>query len=70
MTPRRSPVPPSRALPPDGEAWRAVLDRDARYDGRFVYGVTSTGIFCRPSCASRRPRRDRVRFFADAAAAA
>ena len=41
-------------------------------DGRFVYAVTSTGIYCRPSCPSRRPRRDRVRFFdaPDAARAA
>jgi AraC family transcriptional regulator, regulatory protein of adaptative response / methylated-DNA-[protein]-cysteine methyltransferase len=58
-----------RAPPPAGRAWRAVLGRDARYDGRFVYGVTSTGVFCQPSCPSRRPRREHVRFFADAAAA-
>lgn len=45
-------------------SWRAVQDRDARYDGDFVYAVSSTGIYCRPSCPSRRPRRDRVRFFA------
>ena len=52
--------------------WPAVLARDSRADGRFVYAVTSTGIYCRPSCPSRRPRRDRVRFFeaADAARAA
>lgn len=53
-------------------AWQAIATRDPRADGRFVYGVTSTGIFCRPTCASRRPRRDRVRLFAapaDAAAA-
>jgi AraC family transcriptional regulator, regulatory protein of adaptative response / methylated-DNA-[protein]-cysteine methyltransferase len=43
--------------------WAAVLARDPRSDGRFVYAVTSTGIYCRPSCPSRRPRRDRVRFF-------
>ncbi len=53
----------------DHDAWRAVVDRDALYDDRFVYGVTSTGVFCRPSCPSRRPRRDRVRYFADPAAA-
>jgi AraC family transcriptional regulator, regulatory protein of adaptative response / methylated-DNA-[protein]-cysteine methyltransferase len=57
------------AVPPVPDAWRAVLERDARYDGRFVYAVTSTGIFCRPSCASRRPRRERVRFFPDPGAA-
>ena len=51
------------------DAWHAVLHRDARFDGRFVYGVSSTHVFCRPSCPSRRPRRDRVQFFSDAAAA-
>jgi AraC family transcriptional regulator of adaptative response/methylated-DNA-[protein]-cysteine methyltransferase len=50
--------------------WKQVLDRDAGTG--FVYGVQSTGIFCRPSCPSRRPDRTRVRFFdttAEAAAA-
>lgn len=46
-----------------GKRWRAVLSRDARFDGRFVYGVRSTGIYCRPSCSSRKPRRGRVVFF-------
>jgi AraC family transcriptional regulator of adaptative response/methylated-DNA-[protein]-cysteine methyltransferase len=50
--------------PPPDRAWRALLQRDGTFDGRFVYGVTSTRIFCRPSCPSRHPRRDRVRFFA------
>ena len=43
--------------------WRIVLARDRRYDGAFVYGVRSTGVYCRPSCASRRPRREQVAFF-------
>jgi AraC family transcriptional regulator, regulatory protein of adaptative response / methylated-DNA-[protein]-cysteine methyltransferase len=43
--------------------WRAVLARDPGYDGAFVYAVRSTGIYCRPSCASKKPRRDRVTFF-------
>ena len=43
--------------------WTAVSTRDAHADGLFVYGVTSTRIYCRPSCASRKPRRDRVEFF-------
>jgi len=43
--------------------WQAVLARDASRDGAFVFGVTSTGVYCRPSCPSRRPRRDRVQFF-------
>jgi AraC family transcriptional regulator of adaptative response/methylated-DNA-[protein]-cysteine methyltransferase len=45
--------------------WQQVLARDARQDGRFVFAVRTTGIFCRPSCPSRRPRRDSVEFFAD-----
>src|ERR1051326_5241104 len=52
--------------------WRAVTDRDRGADGTFVYAVQSTGVYCRPSCPSRRPRRDRVTFFeasADARAA-
>ena len=40
-----------------GEAWAAVLARDRAYDGRFVTGVLTTGIYCRPSCAARHPRR-------------
>jgi AraC family transcriptional regulator of adaptative response/methylated-DNA-[protein]-cysteine methyltransferase len=45
------------------DRWQAVLARDRRYDGAFVYAVRSTGIYCRPSCASRRPRRTQVTFF-------
>lgn len=40
-----------------------MAERDTKADGTYVYGVTSTGIYCRPSCPSRRPRADRVRFF-------
>jgi AraC family transcriptional regulator of adaptative response/methylated-DNA-[protein]-cysteine methyltransferase len=43
--------------------WNAVLTRDKSADGQFVYAVSSTGIYCKPSCASRRPRRQRVVFF-------
>ena len=46
------------------DAWRAIERRDARRDGDFVYGVRTTGIACRPSCPSRRPRRENVRIFA------
>src|SRR5215472_12794774 len=45
------------------ERWTMVLAREARADGRFVYAVKSTGVFCRPSCPSRRPRREMVEFF-------
>ncbi len=52
------------SLPDPETAWLAVSRRDHAWDGRFVYGVTSTRIFCRPSCPSRRPRQDRFRVFA------
>jgi AraC family transcriptional regulator of adaptative response/methylated-DNA-[protein]-cysteine methyltransferase len=45
------------------QKWSLVLARDAGADGRFVYAVKSTGVFCRPSCPSRRPRRQNVEFF-------
>jgi len=56
----------------DEVRWRAVLARDTRSDGSFVFAVRSTGIYCRPSCPARRPRRPRVLFFSgpDAAEAA
>ncbi|KZX86962.1 6-O-methylguanine DNA methyltransferase [Erythrobacter sp. HI0037] len=50
-------------------AWDAVQRRDRAFDGRFVTGVLTTGIYCRPSCAARHPARGNVRFFADGAAA-
>lgn len=53
----------------DDERWDAVLRRDRAADGRFVTGVLTTGIYCRPSCAARHPRRENVRFFTDGAAA-
>jgi AraC family transcriptional regulator of adaptative response/methylated-DNA-[protein]-cysteine methyltransferase len=43
--------------------WKAVVARDRRADGEFVYAVRSTGIYCRPSCPSRKPTRSRVEFF-------
>jgi len=48
---------------PEAARWQAVLGRDRSRDGAFVYAVSSTGIYCRPSCPSRRPRRERVTFF-------
>lgn len=47
----------------DDERWTAVLQRDAEADGAFVYAVITTGIYCRPSCPSRRPKRENARFF-------
>ena len=64
------PAQMARVQMPDEEtAWAAVMNRDALLDGRFVYAVSSTGIYCRPSCPSRRPRRERVSFFAGPAEA-
>ncbi len=51
------------------QRWRAVRERNPRFDGAFVYAVRSTGIYCRPSCPARRPRRRRVLFFGSAEAA-
>ncbi len=53
----------------EATAWESVLHRDASADDRLLYGVTTTGIYCRPSCPSRRPKRDNVTFFSSAAAA-
>jgi len=49
--------------------WQAVAAGDARFDGGVFCGVTSTGIYCRPSCPARTPKRENVRFYATAAAA-
>ncbi len=46
--------------------WNAVAGKDARFDGAFVFGVKTTGIFCRPSCSARRPKRENVQFFGEA----
>jgi AraC family transcriptional regulator of adaptative response/methylated-DNA-[protein]-cysteine methyltransferase len=43
--------------------WEAVLARDGASDGKFVFAVSSTGVYCRPSCPSKRPRRENVTFF-------
>ena len=51
------------AVPDSTTAWHAVQHRDRQFDGRFVYAVRSTRIYCRPSCSSRRPTRSRVEFF-------
>lgn len=50
-------------------AWAAFEARDRAFDGRFVVGVVTTGIYCRPSCPARRPKRANARLLADAAAA-
>src|ERR1035438_4345649 len=47
----------------DDQRWNAVMARDAARDGEFVFAVSSTGVYCRPSCPARRPRRGNVQFF-------
>jgi AraC family transcriptional regulator of adaptative response/methylated-DNA-[protein]-cysteine methyltransferase len=54
--------------PHDDEArWRIALAKDRRFDGTFITGVHSTGIYCRPSCPARPPKRENVSFYATAA---
>jgi len=63
---------PSTELAPDlapDACYLALRSRDARFDGRFFTGVTSTGIYCRPVCAVRTPRRENCLFFRHAAQA-
>jgi AraC family transcriptional regulator of adaptative response/methylated-DNA-[protein]-cysteine methyltransferase len=47
----------------DEQRWNAVISRDAAQDGKFVFAVSTTGVYCRPSCAARRPRRENISFF-------
>jgi AraC family transcriptional regulator, regulatory protein of adaptative response / methylated-DNA-[protein]-cysteine methyltransferase len=51
------------------ERWEAVVRRDRSADEAFVYAVLTTGIYCRPSCGARMPRRENIRFFGTCAAA-
>src|SRR5215211_4094519 len=51
------------------DRWQAVIRRDHGRDGEFVFAVSTTGIYCRPSCPARRPRPENVSFFADPATA-
>src|SRR5512139_1075862 len=47
----------------DDKRWQALVKRDPRVCDEFVYGVLTTGVYCRPGCASRLPKRENVRFF-------
>jgi AraC family transcriptional regulator, regulatory protein of adaptative response / methylated-DNA-[protein]-cysteine methyltransferase len=58
-----SEIPRTRRVPPSEDWWNAVRKRDRGADGKFVYAVRSTGIYCRPSCPSRKPQRDQVEFY-------
>ena len=56
-------------IPMHPEAWNALSRRDATAAGRFVFGVTTTGIYCRPGCPARQPRPEHVVLFSDTALA-
>ena len=66
---REASIPRRVGLAVPDDAWKAITARDTRVDGQFVYGVRTTGIYCRPSCASRLPRREHVVVFAQPALA-
>jgi AraC family transcriptional regulator, regulatory protein of adaptative response / methylated-DNA-[protein]-cysteine methyltransferase len=66
MEKRNNRVPQGWSSLDERRAWKKVLQRDAAVDTDFLYGVSTTGIYCRPSCPSRRPKRDNVRFFSSA----
>src|ERR1700677_77017 len=54
---------PARAPARDEERWQAVKRRDPVFDGKFLFAVRTTGVYCRPSCASRPAKRENVSFF-------
>ena len=54
------------SLPNETEMYRAICERDTTYDGIFFMGVITTGIFCRPGCPAKTPKRENVRFYAKA----
>jgi len=66
---RTSPPRSSAGQAPSDAEFAAILGNDAKADGRFFYGVSSTRIYCRPSCSSRAPKRENIRIFRDQAAA-
>ena len=57
------PAPHFNSRPEEDPRWDVVVARDSAHDGEFVFAVSTTGVYCRPSCAARRPRRENVTFF-------
>ncbi|SFC71233.1 AraC family transcriptional regulator, regulatory protein of adaptative response / methylphosphotriester-DNA alkyltransferase methyltransferase [Bacillus sp. 491mf] len=57
---------PILSVPVSDKQWQAIVNNDASYDGQFFYAVKTTGIFCRPSCKSRIPKRENIGFFENA----
>ncbi|MEO4040934.1 bifunctional DNA-binding transcriptional regulator/O6-methylguanine-DNA methyltransferase Ada [Hoeflea sp. CAU 1731] len=64
-----TPMKNNPSIDNDDACWEAVLNRDQSADGRFVYAVVTTGVFCRPSCPSRKGLRKNVRYYEDPAEA-
>jgi AraC family transcriptional regulator of adaptative response/methylated-DNA-[protein]-cysteine methyltransferase len=62
---RSKQLKPKQSYATEDSRWQAVVERDARAEGHFLYGVKTTGIYCRPGCASRLPRQENVLFFDD-----
>jgi AraC family transcriptional regulator of adaptative response/methylated-DNA-[protein]-cysteine methyltransferase len=62
-SPQSNPATEASTSAADERRWNALCARDATHDGEFVFAVSSTGVYCRPSCAARRPRRENVQFF-------
>ena len=58
-----NPAKPNHERSGDDRRWNAVEARDAAHDGQFVFAVATTGVYCRPSCPARRPRRENVTFY-------
>ena len=52
-----------QSLPDQATMYRALLDRDNGYEGIFIVGVKTTGIFCRPTCTARKPKKENIEFF-------
>jgi AraC family transcriptional regulator, regulatory protein of adaptative response / methylated-DNA-[protein]-cysteine methyltransferase len=69
MTEMRQIEAQTHAVPDADACWDAFLRRDRSFDGRFVGAVLTTGIYCKPSCAARHPRRENMIFLADPEAA-
>jgi AraC family transcriptional regulator of adaptative response/methylated-DNA-[protein]-cysteine methyltransferase len=63
LTMTRTLEKPSATSSRDDASWEAVVARDASFEGRFYYSVATTGVYCRPGCAARLPKRANVRFF-------
>lgn len=59
----------ARTLPSESRMYRALLERDSEFEGVFIVGVKTTGIFCRPTCGAKKPKRENVEFFPDAGGA-